>query len=139
MGPDYKEPQADWLVQWQPELYPSPTGSSVNADLSQWWTRFNDPVLNDLIVKARTESPGLKIAGLRILESRALAGVASGAQYPQVQQLTAQGAYAGKNAVAVSTAISPPARRRLILAGKWIFGGASAAGWSRPTPLILRQ
>lgn len=96
LGPDYQEPQVDWLAQWQPELYPAQPGRSVTSDLSQWWTRFNDPVLNDLIAKARAESPSLKIAGLRILESRALAGVASGAQYPQVQQLTAQGAYAGK-------------------------------------------
>ncbi len=95
LGPDFQEPEVEWLAEWQPSLYGN-TQSEAAANLSQWWQRFNDPILNQLITEAREQSPSLKIAGLRILESRALLGVATGAQYPQVQQITAQGAYVGK-------------------------------------------
>ncbi|WP_157497606.1 TolC family protein [Gilvimarinus chinensis] len=95
LGPDFQEPAVDWLASWQSDLYGNSQSQSVEA-LSQWWHRFNDPVLNQLMDEARQQSPSLKIAGLRILESRALHGVATGAQYPQVQQITAQGAYVGK-------------------------------------------
>ncbi|WP_439134410.1 efflux transporter outer membrane subunit [Pseudomaricurvus sp.] len=93
LGPDYQDPDIHWLADWQPELYGETKQDTQAADLSQWWQRFNDPVLTDLVQKARAESPGLRIAGLRILESKALQGIATGLQYPQVQQVTAQGAY----------------------------------------------
>ncbi|UTF59927.1 efflux transporter outer membrane subunit [Gilvimarinus sp. DA14] len=96
LGPDFQEPQVQWLADWQPELYGEIQSDAPATDLSQWWQRFNDPVINQLMSEARAQSPSLKIAGLRILESRALLGVATGAQYPQVQQITAQGAYVGK-------------------------------------------
>lgn len=93
LGPDYQDPDIHWLADWQPELYGETQQDAEATDLSQWWQRFHDPVLTDLVEKVRLENPALRIAGLRILESRALQGVATGLQYPQVQQLTAQGAY----------------------------------------------
>lgn len=93
LGPDYQDPDIHWLADWQPELYGETQQDAGATDLSQWWQRFQDPVLTDLVEKVRLENPALRIAGLRILESRALQGVATGLQYPQVQQLTAQGAY----------------------------------------------
>lgn len=56
------------------------------ADHRFWWRQFNDPVLNGLIETAREENPSLRIAGLRILESRAQLGIAGSALYPQLQQ-----------------------------------------------------
>jgi NodT family efflux transporter outer membrane factor (OMF) lipoprotein len=47
---------------------------------------FNDPVLNGLVETARRENPSLRIAGLRILESRALLGIAGSNRYPQLNQ-----------------------------------------------------
>ena len=96
LGPDYQEPQVDWVVDWQPELYGQAEQDDSALDLSVWWQRFNDPLLDELIQTAREQSPSVKIAGLRILESRALLGVATGLQYPQVQQLSASGAYVGQ-------------------------------------------
>lgn len=96
LGPNYQDPDVDWLARWQPELYGQASVAADALDLSTWWQRFNDPVLDDLIIKAQHQNPGLKIAGLRILESRAVLGVASGLQYPQVQQLSASGAYVGQ-------------------------------------------
>ncbi|MCE5336507.1 MAG: efflux transporter outer membrane subunit [Desulfobacteraceae bacterium] len=59
------------------------------ADYTQWWTVFEDPVLNNLIETARRQNPNLQVAGLRVLEARAQLGIAIGSQFPQQQQLEA--------------------------------------------------
>lgn len=92
LGPDYEEPEVDWLARWQPQLYGEVVQEARVPDLGSWWLRFDDPVLNELVDTARAENPGLRVAGLRILESRALQGIATGLQYPQLQQITASGA-----------------------------------------------
>lgn len=90
LGPDYEEPQLSWAEDWKTDLY-GQFGSSESQeqmDLQYWWRLFNDPVLNELIEIARTDNPSLRIAGLRILESRATLGIATSLRYPQVQQAT---------------------------------------------------
>ena len=90
LGPDYREPDVEWLKNWEPTGY----GAAMNpdaqkrVDLRFWWELFNDPVLNKLIEIARQENLALRTAGLRVLESRALLGVAGSSLYPQVQQAT---------------------------------------------------
>ncbi|QFU75268.1 TolC family protein [Halioglobus maricola] len=87
LGPDYEEPTVDWLQTWETDLYGQTLSTSGESDdLSFWWSALNDPVLNELIATARTENPTLRLAGLSVLESRAVLGVASGLQYPQVQR-----------------------------------------------------
>jgi NodT family efflux transporter outer membrane factor (OMF) lipoprotein len=89
LGPDYQEPEVGWLAAWQTNLY-GQAGDPVQegaVDLGFWWQLFDDPVLNELIATARRENPSLRIAALRILESRALLGIAGSGLYPQVQQL----------------------------------------------------
>jgi NodT family efflux transporter outer membrane factor (OMF) lipoprotein len=84
VGPDYIRPSApepqEWIEKDDPRL------SDRSADLSQWWTVFNDPVLNSLIEKAFQQNLPLRIAGLRIMEARAELGIVIGNQYPQLQQ-----------------------------------------------------
>ncbi|GAB5450925.1 MAG: TolC family protein [Halioglobus sp.] len=93
LGPDYEEPPVDWLQEWQTDLYGQyEPASAARADLDFWWKAFNDPVLTGLIETAKRENPGIRIAALAIVQSRALLGVATGSQYPQVQKL--EGAYA---------------------------------------------
>jgi outer membrane protein TolC len=58
-----------------------------SAELAQWWTAFNDPVLNSLVEQAYQQNLTLRIAGLRILEARANLGIAIGSKYPQTQQI----------------------------------------------------
>jgi NodT family efflux transporter outer membrane factor (OMF) lipoprotein len=89
LGPDYEEPDIRWLAAWQPDLYGEVQVGPQNAsaDLAFWWQIFDDPALNQLIEAARHESPTLRIAGLRILQSQALLGIAQSSLYPQVQQL----------------------------------------------------
>jgi NodT family efflux transporter outer membrane factor (OMF) lipoprotein len=84
VGPDYTQPQIPepkkWMEQEDPKVKTEPT------ELSQWWTVFNDPVLNDLIEMAFQQNLTLQIAGIRILEARAQLGIATGNLYPQSQQ-----------------------------------------------------
>lgn len=89
LGPDYEEPKVDWLKDWQSDLYGQIGNSSAqnNLDLRFWWQTFNDPVLNRLIETAQRENQSLRIAGLRIIESRAILGIADGNLYPQLQKL----------------------------------------------------
>ena len=92
LGPDYREPEIDWLEAWQPTS-PLPTRTGKAVDHAFWWQLFEDPALNRLIDAAREDSPTLRLAGLRILESRALLGIAGSTLYPQVQQVTGAVAY----------------------------------------------
>jgi NodT family efflux transporter outer membrane factor (OMF) lipoprotein len=88
LGPAYEEPEVAWLSAWQSDLYGQVghPGQQAEFDVRFWWRVFNDPVLNELIETARRENPTLRIAGLRILESRAVLGIASSNRYPQLQQ-----------------------------------------------------
>ena len=95
LGPDYREPEVQWLDDWQSDLY-GQVGSpeqQAQVDLRFWWRLFDDPALNRLIELARLTNPSMQIAGLRILESRAALGIATGFRYPQVQQATGALAY----------------------------------------------
>lgn len=96
LGPDYEEPQAAWLQDWQSDLYGQVVqdpAHQAQVDLRFWWKAFNDPVLDELIETARRENPSLRIAGLRILESRAVLGIAGANLAPQVQQLSGAASY----------------------------------------------
>jgi NodT family efflux transporter outer membrane factor (OMF) lipoprotein len=75
VGPDYvlpTPPEPDkWLESEDPKL------ESKETDFNQWWTVFNDPVLNTLVESAYQQNLSLQIAGLRVLQARAHAGEAS--------------------------------------------------------------
>ncbi len=84
VGPDYVKPtapeQKGWLESADPKI------ENKETVFSDWWTVFNDPVLNKLIEAAYQQNLPLQIAGLRIYEARAQLGIAFGFQYPQTQQ-----------------------------------------------------
>ncbi|HEY2760139.1 MAG TPA: efflux transporter outer membrane subunit, partial [Pirellulales bacterium] len=84
VGPNYHTPHADvadhWIDSSDKRL------SSDEPELSQWWTNFNDPQLNDLILCAVHQNLTLKEACFRILEERAALAIAFGNLFPQTQQ-----------------------------------------------------
>lgn len=99
VGPDYKapappaQPQAWHAVEVKPE--PLPEGLSDNittqvkpggstSELSRWWKEFDDPLLDSLVTRALSANPDLRLATARVLEARALRGVARGPLAPQV-------------------------------------------------------
>ncbi len=85
LGPDFKPPEAPESKSWLETK--DPRVNSKTVDYSSWWSVLNDPVLNKLIKIAYNQNLTLRTAGIRILEARAQLGIATGAQYPQLQTL----------------------------------------------------
>lgn len=83
VGPDFVKPdidnEPDWVTQNRQEFQFSA------QDQVEWWQIFDDPILNKLVSLAHQQNNNIRIAGLRVLESRAILGVASGSLYPQTQ------------------------------------------------------
>lgn len=80
-----QRPQSDLAV---PAAWQQAKGSTVvpldTARLAQWWTRFNDPVLNRLIADALQSSPDVRTSLARVEESKARRGVSRAALFPQL-------------------------------------------------------
>lgn len=85
VGPNYCEPAAPVESQWI-DYQKDPRLSSEIVDTSTWWTVFNDPKLNNLMVLASRQNLTLRSAGMRILQARAVRGIAAGNLFPQTQQ-----------------------------------------------------
>jgi NodT family efflux transporter outer membrane factor (OMF) lipoprotein len=99
VGPNYDQPAAPVAKEW------IDAGDrrvrSDTADLDEWWSVFNDPVLNDLIETASKENLTLRQAGFRILEARAQLAISKGELFPQAQFAKAD--YT-RNAFSIATA-----------------------------------
>jgi NodT family efflux transporter outer membrane factor (OMF) lipoprotein len=73
VGPDYEAPQTQAPASWQAahsgdtQLHPAQGNVRLGED---WWTLFNDPVLNNLQRRAGKASPDLQSAVLRFAQSR---------------------------------------------------------------------
>jgi NodT family efflux transporter outer membrane factor (OMF) lipoprotein len=84
VGPDFVKPEAPVEQEW---LKARDASIKTEAsDYKDWWTVFNDPVLNSLVESAYQQNLPLQISGLRILQARAQLGVVVGNLYPQLQQ-----------------------------------------------------
>lgn len=84
VGPDFVKPDAPVEQEW---LKARDASIKTEAsDYKDWWTVFDDPVLNSLVESAYQQNLPLQISGLRILQARAQLGVVVGNLYPQLQQ-----------------------------------------------------
>lgn len=84
IGPDYATPPAPQAAGWQ-DADPAAV-DTARAEYRDWWRVFNDPVLQQLIETGYRQNLDLRMAGLRVLQSRAQLGLAIGEFYPQQQQ-----------------------------------------------------
>ena len=80
VGPEFKAPDNTLPQQWQA---PSSEVSAADVDV-EWWKRLEDPVLDDLVSRALESNVDVRLAGLRVAESRAQLAAASGARWPAV-------------------------------------------------------
>ena len=78
VGPNYKPPQEP-----VPQVWSSSTATQP-AQLTNWWTKFNDEKLNSLIVRALATNLDLKIAESRVRQARAERGIVAGGFWPGV-------------------------------------------------------
>jgi NodT family efflux transporter outer membrane factor (OMF) lipoprotein len=83
VGPDFVRPEAESKEQWA--AFAREAFQFVPQDAVEWWGVLNDPVLDQLVVAARQNNNNIRLAGLRVLESRAALGIALGNRYPQAQ------------------------------------------------------
>lgn len=83
VGPDFAPPEAPVPDSWESV---QDAGLQATAyELVEWWEVFGDPVLNQLVEIAQQQNYSLELAGLKVLESRAQLGIATGLRYPQQQ------------------------------------------------------
>jgi NodT family efflux transporter outer membrane factor (OMF) lipoprotein len=109
LGPNFVRPPAaveeQWIDTGDPKI------KSESADYSNWWTVFNDPVLNSLVETAYQQNLPLRIAGIRILEARARLGVAVGSLYPQSQGASGSWTQFKASTEATLGGLPPPSER----------------------------
>ena len=56
-----------------PAAYEAPAGTALPAQtLDQWWTTFDDPILDDLVATALAQAPDARLAAARLEEARAV-------------------------------------------------------------------
>jgi outer membrane protein, multidrug efflux system len=82
VGPDYRRPDfavpANWRESQQGGL------AAGSAELTRWWTAFNDPLLNSLVERAVQSNLDVRIAEGRIREARATRAFTAAGEWPTV-------------------------------------------------------
>lgn len=78
-GPDYKAPEVKTPAAWRQTV-----DANASGDLDQWWLRFNDPVLEQLVNTALANNNDLKVALSRVEEARAQSRSAKADYLPTV-------------------------------------------------------
>lgn len=89
LAPVLQQPAVEIPAQYK-ELKPEERGAWKTAEPAdsvsrgEWWSVFNDPVLNQFEGDAAAANQNLKSAAARVLQARALVGVANAERIPQV-------------------------------------------------------
>ena len=94
-----------------------------HQDYRDWWRAFRDPTLNRLVQIAYDQNLTLLSAGTRVLQARAVLGIAVGSFYPQVQQGVGDLTY---NRTSAATPTAPPNSSPRIF---WTNALAVQAAW----------
>ncbi len=86
VGPDYVAPEVAASPAWsEPEGAGGAAGSTGDVHPeTDWWSNFGDPTLTALVNRAIASNHDLRIAAERIVEARALRGIAASAGLPSV-------------------------------------------------------
>jgi multidrug efflux pump subunit AcrA (membrane-fusion protein) len=149
VGPNYDRPQAAVQADWID--YQNPNLMRTEVDLSQWWTVFQDPILDRLIAEAWQQNLGLKASLARVAEAAAqLLGLERRPVFRLLKAYRAEGATG-----LISKRRGRPSNRRkpeelrdkalaIIRERYWDFGPTLAAeklreGGKRVVPFFLRR
>lgn len=79
VGPDYRPVEVDTGTGWTEA---GAAGAMSDADLAQWWRRFDDPTLDRLVETALNQNLDIREAVARVAEVRALRDVVAGGYWP---------------------------------------------------------
>ncbi len=103
IGPDFTAPVAPLADKFRD--LDKRSVKSGPLEYQNWWEGFRDPTLNKLVQIAYNQNLTLLSAGTRVLQARALLGIAIGVSYPQVQQGAGSVIY---NRTSAATPLSGP-------------------------------
>ncbi|MGA8550706.1 MAG: efflux transporter outer membrane subunit [Stellaceae bacterium] len=121
VGPDYRSSPvavaANYLEAGNPSV------RTRREEYRDWWTVFNDPVLDRLIGIAYNQNLTVVAAGTRVLQARAELGVAIGDFYPQSQQVTSALIYDRPSHA------DPTAARQSQVSGFWRASFGASLDW----------
>lgn len=82
MGPDYKRPDNNVPAQFsEKDVAQDQAAQQISAT---WWELYQDPVLNDLVAKARLNNTDIKLAVARVEEADAFMREVGAALFPQI-------------------------------------------------------
>ena len=84
VGPDYVRPEPSVPAQFAetgPWKEAVPQEDIARGD---WWTVFNDPVLDGLQADAAKRNPDLRAVAARVLQAQAIAGISTSYLYPEI-------------------------------------------------------
>jgi len=95
VGPDYHAPHPEAPSGWAgvteaPAPRPPSVATAQPAQLTQWWKRFNDPTLAQLVEDALKTNLNLQLAVANLRQARAARGIAVAGLWPEI---TASGEY----------------------------------------------
>ncbi len=129
VGPDYLPPRPELPATWSGVGGDNVAPAGID-ELENWWSLFNDPLLNSLIKRGAAANPGVKIAEARILQARAQYRLTTAASAPTSE---VSGSYANSRRSGNITGSGAGTTQDLFQAGfdaGWeidIFGGARRA------------
>ena len=83
VGPDYVEPELAVPDAWHLQIVDQ-VNQGPEATLQTWWTVFDDPVLNQLIDRARSGNLDLQTAAARVRAARSSLAITSGERLPEL-------------------------------------------------------
>ena len=121
IGPDFTAPAAPLA-----DKFRDVDNRSVKSgphEYERWWEVFRDPTLNKLIQIAYNQNLTLLSAGTRVLQARAVLGIAIGISYPQVQQGVGSVIY---NRTSAATPLAGPNATPSLF---WTDAVAAQAAW----------
>jgi outer membrane protein, multidrug efflux system len=114
MGPNYHRPAV--VVPTAFLFEPARAAAAANVD---WWTQFDDPVLDQLIRDGLANNKSIKIAAANVEQAGAIVTSTRSSFFPQVDYQAAAGRYklSQHSTIAVPTNISNPTNAYQVLAG----------------------
>lgn len=123
VGPNYKAPASAVLS--VPAHYTAPATEAATADLSAWWTSFNDPLLTSLVAQATAGNLDIKISEARLRQARESVIQSRASLFPT---LSGSGGVTRNDAFGRDSALAGPGHTQLSLGldASWqadLFGG----------------
>jgi NodT family efflux transporter outer membrane factor (OMF) lipoprotein len=109
VGPDFHAPHPEAPSAWAgvteaPAPRPPSVATAQPAELTQWWKRFNDPTLTQLVEDALKTNLNLQLAVANLRQARATRGIAVAGLWPEI---TATAEYLRESTSGVTAPTTP--------------------------------